>query len=107
MITGMPSLDERIARLAAGQHAASTRRQARALGATIEAVRHREESGRWQPVAGDVLRIPGAPCTWRQQLSVVTLAGGAGRIHPERLDRLIDHVDVRFHALPKLRAIFP
>jgi very-short-patch-repair endonuclease len=31
----------------------------------------------------------------------------AARIHPARLDRLIDHVDVRFHALPKLRAIFP
>src|SRR5437764_5911330 len=72
----MTALDDEVAKLARGQHGAFTRRQARDLGATIEASRHREDIGVWEHVVGDVLRFPGAPRTWRQRMMIATLAGG-------------------------------
>src|SRR4051794_34848909 len=72
----MTALDDEVAKLGRGQHAAFTRRQVALLGGSEKAIRHRESSGEWDHIVGDVLRFPGAPRTWRQKLMVATLAGG-------------------------------
>src|SRR5207302_1191285 len=76
IIRSMTTVDDAIARLAEGQHGVFTRRQAALQGASRRAIQHRMAAGMWEGVAGDVVRIAGAPQTWTQRVAVAVLAGG-------------------------------
>jgi hypothetical protein len=73
----METPDARLAAVAAGQHALATRHQAHVAGLTDRMIRSRVASGRLLLPAPNVLRLPGAPSTWRQRLLTACLAGGA------------------------------
>ncbi|HUR22234.1 MAG TPA: type IV toxin-antitoxin system AbiEi family antitoxin domain-containing protein [Acidimicrobiales bacterium] len=62
--------------MAEKQHGAFTLWQARAVGFTPAAVRHRLSSGRWQELADGVYRLCGAPYTWEQRVIALTFAAG-------------------------------
>jgi hypothetical protein len=51
-------------------------RQLRAAGIYPEAQRHRRETGRLEPLLPKILRVGGAPETWKQKLLAVQLWGG-------------------------------
>lgn len=70
--------EQAIAQVAAGQHGAFSRAQARAAGLSRDAIAHRVRTGRWQQPAREVFVIAGAPATWRQSLIVACLAWGTG-----------------------------
>lgn len=65
---------ERIAKLAAQQDAAFTRRQAADLGVSRRALDRRLRDGDWREPAPGVLVVTGSPPTWRQDLRVATFA---------------------------------
>ena len=67
------TIDDDIRRLAEQQHAVLARRQARALGATASALRHRIAGPDWDAPTPRVLRLVGAPQTDLQRLMVATL----------------------------------
>jgi hypothetical protein len=72
--TSSESLDARIAQLAAAQHGAISRVQARQLGATPSAVEVRLLSGRWTQRHRGVYVIGGTPLTWLTELHAAALA---------------------------------
>ena len=67
------TIDDDIRELAEQQHAVLARRQARALGATASALRHRLAGSDWDAPTPRVLRLVGAPQTGLQQLMIATL----------------------------------
>lgn len=69
-----------IAALAERQHGCFARDQAVALGATDRVIQRRLESGRWVAVGKHVVRMAGAPTTWRQRLLASVLDGGTGSV---------------------------
>lgn len=72
----MGSMDRKIAMFAEKQHGVFTSSQARSVGFTPDAVRHRLRSGRWEQRAAGVYRLCGSPPTWEQQLIALTFAAG-------------------------------
>jgi len=68
-------LDEKVAKDAESQHGVFTLRQARAHGASREAVKHRLGTGTWKtfPYVG-VYRLAGCPQSWEQDLHALVLA---------------------------------
>lgn len=63
-------------RLAEKQHGIITVLQATAGGLTAEAVRHRVDSGRWEPAGGGAYRLIGTPRTWEQRLFALAASAG-------------------------------
>jgi hypothetical protein len=85
----MNAIEALLAR-AALQHSAFARAQALRLGVTASMLRARSRRTAWPEVAPGVHVIAGSPATWRQALSVATLApggpvyatnGSAARLH--------------------------
>jgi very-short-patch-repair endonuclease len=70
-------LDGRAAELATRQHGLLTRAQARTLGATDDAIRHRIESGRWMRVHPRIFAIAGVPASREQSILAAVLAAGS------------------------------
>jgi len=64
--------------LAERQHGVFSRGQALGHGVTIDAVKHRLRTGRWDPAGAGVYRLAGTPATWEQRLTALTLAAGPG-----------------------------
>jgi len=58
------------------QHGVFHLHQARALGYTRAAVRHRRRRGAWAALQRPVYRVPGSVPTWKQGLMAVVLASG-------------------------------
>ena len=71
-------LDQRIAAIAALQHAVFSRAQATMAGASREAIRWRVRTGVWIQLARDVFRLAGAPDTWESRLWAASLEAGPG-----------------------------
>lgn len=72
-------IDATIGRLAESQHGVIAHRQAVALGATPDAIRHRLGTGRWQALRYPrVYGIGGSPRRWEQRLMGLVLAAGPG-----------------------------
>lgn len=65
-----------IARLAAGQHGALSRRQLLEAGVTGHVIGHRLRSGLLVGVHAGVYRLAGSPVTWHQRIMAATLAAG-------------------------------
>ncbi|MGH9177338.1 MAG: hypothetical protein ACRD0N_02125 [Acidimicrobiales bacterium] len=78
------SLDDDLRALADQQYAVLARRQARALGATTPALRHRLRGPDWELVTHRVLRLVGAPRSARQQLMIGVLDAGPGSVVSHR-----------------------
>jgi hypothetical protein len=73
----MATVDEAaIVRLALHQHGLITMEQARALGATPDAVQLQLTRGRWRAVRRGVYCVGAAPSTWEQWALAACLAGG-------------------------------
>jgi len=70
-------LDLELRRLAEVQHGVIARRQARALGAGRNQLRRRVDSPDWDAPTPAVLRLVGAPRTFRQRCMAATLDAGA------------------------------
>lgn len=77
----MPDVDQKIARLAANQHAVITRAQAFEHGATPSMVQRRLTHGRWTRVDAGVYLIAGAPVTWATRVHAACLASGGVASH--------------------------
>jgi hypothetical protein len=75
-----PTPDERADELAAGQHAAISRRQAIGVGMTRNQIAGRLASRRWRRAARGVFVVTAAPATWRQRMAVAGLAGPDGTV---------------------------
>ncbi len=76
--------DRELEALAARQHGLLTREQAREVGASPKAIRHRLEANRWEEVAAGVYRLLGAPTTPRQRLLAAILACGPRAVASHR-----------------------
>lgn len=75
------------ARAAAGareQHGLATRGQLLGAGISASSAKRDVAAGRLERVHARVLRFPGAPRTWEQQLCAAVLAGGAGAVASHR-----------------------
>jgi Transcriptional regulator, AbiEi antitoxin len=66
--------DQAVSARARLQHGLITRAQARELGISDDAVDWRMKNGVWQRVHRGVLRLPGAPVTWQQNVMAACLA---------------------------------
>ena len=75
--------DDRLARLAAKQHGVFTIAQAREVGLSRSARRHRLTKHDWHEVSGGVYRLRGAPVTWSMRLfaAVATIGASAAASH--------------------------
>ena len=73
--------DRAVAMLAARQQGLVTTRQANAAGFSNASIHHRVESGIWSRVDHGVLRVSGAPFTWRTRLLACCLASGGVASH--------------------------
>jgi Protein of unknown function (DUF559) len=62
------------------QHGLLTIAQAAIMGGNEDAVAHRIERGEWERFGRGVLRLVGAPRTWRQRLFASILASGSGAV---------------------------
>ena len=62
--------------LAEKQHGVFRLQQARQLGYTRAAVRHRRRRAIWDPLQRRVYRVPGSVRTWEQRLTAVVFASG-------------------------------
>lgn len=76
--------EARLAAVAVKQHGAFSHSQALEAGFTFDAMERRERSGAWIRVAHDVLRVAGAPPTWRQRLMAATLEARGGAVASHR-----------------------
>ena len=76
--------DRIIASIAAGQHAAVSRRQLVDAGVPAHVVRHRVRGGLLIPMHAGVYRVAGSPVTWHQRIMAGTLAAGAGAVASHR-----------------------
>jgi very-short-patch-repair endonuclease len=72
-LPGRMTLDEALRNLAARQHSLVSRRQARELGASTAALRHRLAGPDWEPASARVMRLVGSAHSVRQQLLVGVL----------------------------------
>jgi hypothetical protein len=72
--------DQRVDRLAAGQHGLVTRAQTARCGLSHGQIHRRLASGRLVAVAPGVYRSAGAPVTWRQAALAACLAGPPGTL---------------------------
>jgi hypothetical protein len=82
--------------LAAEQHGAFSRHQARALGCTDRVITRRVATGRWSAAAPGVLVLPGRRATWRRALWVAHLhAGPSSVVSHESAARLHGSTQVR------------
>lgn len=81
---GRVETDRIIASLAAGQHAAVSRRQLLDAGVPAHVVAHRIRSGLLIPLHAGVYRVAGSPVTWHQRIAAGTLAAGAGAVASHR-----------------------
>ena len=72
--------DTAIAALAEVQHGVFTRSQALGAGISGRAIQGRIESRRWIPVGKHVIRVAGAPETWRQRVLASVLDAGPGAV---------------------------
>lgn len=100
------SPDERIARLAAKQHAAFTKEQARRVGFSAGAIARRRNSGRWRDLYPGVYALAGAPATWHQRVIAATLLldGIAASVTAAHLLGIMGRVDGPVHViLPQKR----
>ncbi|GMU78877.1 MAG: hypothetical protein AMXMBFR46_16700 [Acidimicrobiia bacterium] len=79
-----PTVDSRIAEIAARQHGLVSQRQADVAGATRGFVRYRVQVGRWARLHHSVYRLNGSPITWRQELLGAVIAAGEGALAAER-----------------------
>ena len=70
------SIDEQLARIAAGQHAIFTGRHARLVGLTERQIRHRIETGQWIRLFNYAFQVAGAPLIWKGRLLAACWAGG-------------------------------
>jgi hypothetical protein len=77
-------IDARVAATAAKQHAVFARKQAEEAGFTESLIRNRVRYGRWEQLARDVFRLPGAPVTWRQRVTAAVLEAGPGAVASHR-----------------------
>lgn len=77
----MPSNDQLVARVAAGQHGLITRAQAIHLGFTPSSIKSRLRAGRWRAFEPGVYLIEGAPYTWHTRMLSVCLASGGVASH--------------------------
>jgi very-short-patch-repair endonuclease len=77
----MNDLDAALNPLAEQQHGLVTTDQARGLGATESAIRHRVRSGAWERIGSGVLRRSGAPVNERQVAMTAVLLGGGVLSH--------------------------
>lgn len=80
----MPTIDQRVAALAAANHGIFTDHAALRLGATPAAIRHRRQTGRWERVAPGVLRVGGAPPTFEQSLAIAVASLGPATVVSHR-----------------------
>jgi hypothetical protein len=71
-------MERELLELAERQHGVFSRRQALADGVTVDAIKHRLRTGRWEPVGLGVYRVAGSRPTWEQRLTALTLAAGPG-----------------------------
>jgi hypothetical protein len=76
----MNELDRALAALAATQHGVVSIVQARKLGFTVDAIRHRCDVGIVERAGTHVVRFPGVPRTWRQALTIGLLDLGGSAI---------------------------
>lgn len=76
--------DRIIASIAAGQHAAASRRQLLDAGVTTDVVAHRVRRGLLVPVHAGVYRLAGSPVTWPQRIMAGVLAAGGGAVASHR-----------------------
>jgi very-short-patch-repair endonuclease len=76
--------DERMEALAAAQHGVVTHRQAREIGLSESAIRHRRRQGRLRDVRRRVYRLSGAVETPRLRALAAVLAAGAGAVLSHR-----------------------
>ncbi len=76
--------DRIIASIAAGQHAAVSRRQLLDAGVPAHAIGHRVRGGLLIPMHAGVYRLPVSPVTWHQRIMGATLAAGAGAVASHR-----------------------
>jgi very-short-patch-repair endonuclease len=76
--------DRIIASIAAGQHAAVSRRQLLDAGVPAHAIKHRVWAGGLITVHAGAYRLPGSPVTWHQRITAATLAAGAGAVASHR-----------------------
>ena len=81
---GRVETDRIIASIAAGQHAAVSRRQLLDAGVTPDAIGHRQRHGLLLPMHTGVYRVGGSPATWHQRIMAATLACGPGAIASHR-----------------------
>ncbi len=70
------TLDEELARIAAGQHAIFTGRHARLVGLSERQIEHRIETGQWKRLLNYAYQVAGAPATWKGNLLAACWAGG-------------------------------
>lgn len=89
----MHSIDARVVALAANQHALVTRRQLVGLGLTDRMIDRRIAVGLLVSVARGILRIGGAPVTWRQRVLAACLAGGPGCVASHRTAAALHRLD--------------
>jgi len=76
MFRDMSDFERSLAKMAAGQHGAFTRCQAKQAGASRSAIHHRIATGRWAVAAPGVLVVAGTPQTEAQALQVNLLSLG-------------------------------
>jgi hypothetical protein len=76
----MNGLDRELRMIAEDQHGLVTIVQAAKLGANGDALAHRVDRGDWERFGKGVLRLAGAPRTWRQRLCAAILASGEGAV---------------------------
>ncbi len=75
-----PSPDARAGCLAARHHGLLTRADALAAGFSVDQIRHRLATGRWQRVGRSVFQITGAPTTHVQRTLAACWSGPAGAV---------------------------
>ena len=85
--------DLTIARLAAGQHGALSRRQLLEAGVPGHVVDHRLACGLLVGVHAGVYRVAGSPVTWHQRIAAATFAAGPGAVASHRAAAFLHGLD--------------
>jgi very-short-patch-repair endonuclease len=82
-----------IARLAAGQHGALSRRQLLDAGVAAHVVGYRLRAGLLVAVHPGVYRVASSPVTWHQRIMAATLAAGPGAVASHRAAAFLHGLD--------------
>jgi very-short-patch-repair endonuclease len=85
--------DTDVARQAAEQHGVVRRSQAAAAGLTSSAIHRRTEAGLLVPCHPGVVRVAGAPVTWRGDLLAAVLSAGDDAVASHRAAGALWHLD--------------